>query len=139
MLVCTTFSKAGQNVHYGRFVLVGKAFCSYPGTRRPFMKILFFIDHNISFNLFINVIVVMCNIDKHLLLAPKSNFMCFYLELQVGFSLNGGRFAPGYPNWHSGLCFNASHGIPQCSAYDDGECDTCELYSFYISQQRLEI
>ena len=54
------------------------------------MKILFFIDHNISFNLFINVIVVMCNIDKHLLLAPKSNFMCFYLELQVGFSLKGG-------------------------------------------------
>ena len=35
----------------------------------------------VSFNLFVNVIVIMCSIlvDKHLLFASKSNFLCVYL------------------------------------------------------------
>ena len=66
--------------------------------RRPFRVIwFFFIDHMFSFNLFVNLIVVMCSIDKQLIFAPKSNFLCFYLELQFGFILKGGFFAPGYP------------------------------------------
>ena len=33
----------------------------------------------VSFNLFVNVIVIMCSIDKHLLFASKENFLCVYL------------------------------------------------------------
>ena len=35
-------------------------------------------------------------------------------------------------NWHSGLCFNASHDMQQCSAYG-GESDTCELYAIDVA------